>query len=170
MSFWLIIAGALFVQEGLSVIVVLAEAYKMGYSLLAIHAIWLADTLVQIYLGYIFGKWIQKRFANSKFEVRLKKYAESLDTSIGKRGEAVALLLMSGVISPGITALLGSWLNVSFRNIMIFAVLGDLIWYVSEWVTIIGAEHIASLLRTGTLLILIALIAITLIVKVVRKK
>lgn len=170
MSFWLIIAGTLFAQEGLLTLAVLLKAEQLHYSLLAIHAIWLIVTLFQIWLGYVIGKWIQKKFANSKFEIRLKKYAESLDHSIGKRGEAVALILMSGIVSPGLTALLGSWLNISFRNIVIFALIGDLIWYVSEWVTVIGATNIASLFRTSTLLILIGVIAIGLIVKIVRKK
>lgn len=170
MSFWLVITGVLFIQEGIATLAVLLTAYQLHYPLLAIHAIWLAATVIQICLGYALGKWIQKKFADSKVEKRVKKYAESLDRSIGKRGEAVALILLSGIVSPGITAFLGSWLNVSFRNILIFAVLGDLIWYVSEWVTVIGATDIASLVRIGPLFILIAVVAIGLIVKVVRKK
>ena len=170
MSFWLIIIGTLFVQEGLSVIVVLLKAYQEHYPLLLIHAIWLIDTLVQIWLGYVIGKWIQKKFADSRFELWMKKRAALLDDSIGKRGEAVALVLLSGIVSPGLTALLGSWLNISFRNIALFALLGDFIWYASEWVTVIGTSNLASLFRTSTLLILVAITAVGLIVKVVRKK
>jgi uncharacterized membrane protein YdjX (TVP38/TMEM64 family) len=170
MAFWLLIIGTVFLQEGISTTVVLLEAYQRGYSLPIIHLVWFVGTIIQIYLAYIFGKWIQKRFPESKFEHRMKHYSVSLDESIGKRGLALALILMSSIVSPAFTSFIGSWLNISFRDILIYAFIGDLIWYTSEWITVIGASHLATLFQDGTAIVIIAIIAIALIVKVTKKK
>jgi membrane protein YqaA with SNARE-associated domain len=141
MSLWLLLTATLLVQEGLSTTVLLLRAYQEHYPLIAIHLIWLVVTVLQIYIGYYLGRWIQKRFKGSKFELWLKKSAHSLEKYIGTSGQALALILVAGVVSPAIAALGASWLEITFTSVLIFALIGDFIWYVSEWATVFGVTH-----------------------------
>lgn len=154
MSLWLLIIGALTLQEGLSTTVVLLEAVHNHYPLILIHLIWLVVTVAQIYLGYYIGKWIQTRYKYSKFERWLEKYARKLDDSVGKRGELLALLLASAIVSPAATALLASWLDISITRIVTFALLGDFLWYLSEWATVVGANALLTGVKYGAILVL----------------
>ncbi|MDR3547212.1 MAG: hypothetical protein P4M11_02855 [Candidatus Pacebacteria bacterium] len=155
MQLWWIIIGTLIVQEGISTTVVLLDAVHAHYSLWAIHAIWLVVTIVQIFAGYFLGKWIQGRFASSKLEQWIQKYADKLEVSIGERGEEIALLLASALVSPAATSLLASWLDLSLTRVFIFALLGDLIWYLSEWVTVFGATEIMTYVKYGAVVVFV---------------
>jgi membrane protein YqaA with SNARE-associated domain len=168
MYLWLLIALALTFQEGLSVLAVLLRAYQLHYSLWIIHAIWLAVTVAQITLAYHFGKWVQKRFARSRFEQWAEKSAQKLEKSIDKNGEKLALILLSSIISPAIAAFLASWLEIPFSNIFIFTLLGDCFWYASTWATVLGAFHILSIEKYG-LLIVIGIAIIFVVISHFRK-
>jgi membrane protein YqaA with SNARE-associated domain len=168
MSLWLLITIALTLQEGLSVLAVLVRAYQLHYSLWAIHAIWLAVTVIQISLAYYFGKWIQKKFKESKFERWAEKYAHKLEASIDKNGEKIALMLLSSIISPAIAAFLASWLEIPFSSVFVFALLGDAFWYASTWATVLGAFQIISIAKYG-LLIVIGLAIIFVLISHFRK-
>ena len=168
MYLWLLITIALTVQEGLSVLAVLLRAYQLHYSLWIIHAIWLAVTIGQIFLTYFFGKWVQKSFARSRFELWIEKSARLLEKNIDSRGESVALMLLSSIISPAITAFLASWLEIPFTNVFIFALLGDFLWYVSTWATVLGAVEILLKVKEG-LLVLITLAIIVVLITHFRK-
>jgi membrane protein YqaA with SNARE-associated domain len=158
MSLWLLIISALTIQEGLSTDVILLEAVHAHYSLWLIHAIWLVVTVAQIYAGYYLGRWVRTRFANTKAERWFERSAQKLEESIGKRGEEMALVLASAIVSPAATAFLGAWLEISFTRILIFTLLGDFIWYVLTWVTVFGATQIISGLKYG--LVIVCIIAV----------
>jgi membrane protein YqaA with SNARE-associated domain len=168
MSLWLLITLALTLQEGLSVLAVLLRAYQLQYSLWVIHAIWLAVTIIQITVAYHLGKWIQKRFKESKFERWAEKSAHKLETSIDKNGEKLALVLLSSIISPAIAAFLASWLEIPFSSIFVFTLLGDAFWYASTWATVLGAFQIISVAKYG-LLIVIGLAIIFVLISHFRK-
>src|SRR5665213_634522 len=142
MSLWWLLTVALLVQEGISTTVLLLKAYQEHYPLILIHLIWFVVTVVQIYAGYYLGKWIQTRFKNTKFELWMKKSTHRLDKHIGTSGEAIALMLVAGLVSPAIAALGASWLDISFVSVLIFALIGDLFWYVSEWATVFGVSYL----------------------------
>jgi membrane protein YqaA with SNARE-associated domain len=169
MSLWLLLTLALLVQEGVTTTVLLLEAYQQHYPLILIHLIWLVVTVFQIYAGYYVGKWIQKRFAGTKFESWLKKSAHSLEKHIGASGESIALVLVSGIISPVVAALGASWLEISFTRVLIFAGIGDLLWYLSEWITILGLTKLISGAKVEIGVVAIGLIVVALLLQFVRK-
>jgi hypothetical protein len=154
MNFWLLIILTLTIQEGLSVLAVLLKAYQLHYSLWIIHVIWLVVTSVQIGIGYVLGKWLQKRYAGMKFERWVNKHAKRLETSIHKSGENVALMLLSSIISPFIAAFLAAWLDITFLNVFMFALLGDLFWYASTWAYVLGATAILAKAKYGLIIVL----------------
>ena len=155
MSLWLLIISALTLQEGLSTDVVLLEAVRAHYSILLINLIWFFVTATQTLAGYYLGKWVQKRFANTKAERWIEKSAQKLKKSIGKRGEEVALVIGSAVVSPAATAFLAAWLDLSLLRVFIFVVLGDFIWYALTWVTVIGATRILADAKYGVVIVFV---------------
>jgi hypothetical protein len=163
MSLWIFITIALTVQEGLSVLAVLLRAYQLHYSIWLIHGIWLCVTIAQITLAYFFGKWVQKSFEHSKFERWVKKSVHTLEKSIDKNGERIALMLLSSIISPALAAFVASWLEISFGNIFIFTLLGDLFWYTSTWATVLGAQQLLSNAKYGVLVLIFIVICFVLI-------
>ena len=170
MTLWLLLTVALVVQEGLSTTVLLLQAYQRHYPLYLIHILWLLLTILQIYAGYYLGKWIQKRFAGSKFESWMKKSTAKLEKMIGERGEAIALILISGIVSPAFAALGASWLEISFTKVLIFALIGDLLWYLSEWVTVIGAAHLFSDVKADSAIVIGTVLILLFMFKFHRKK
>ncbi|MBA3789196.1 hypothetical protein H0X32_02255 [Patescibacteria group bacterium] len=170
MTLWFLIIISLIVQEGLSVTVLLLKAYQLHYPLFAIHAVWLVVTVFQIYTGFYLGKWIQKRFTDSKFERWMKKAAHKLEGIIGERGEEFALIFMSALVSPALAALGASWLEISFTKVLIFGLLGDLLWYISTWITVIGAAHLLSDVKGDAAIVIGALLVLYFVFKFARKK
>ena len=170
MYLWLLITFALIVQEGLSTLAILLRAYQLHYSLWIISAIWLVVTSLQIWFGYYLGRWIKKRFADSKFEMWVDKYARKLEATIDKNGEKIGLLLVSSIISPAVAGFVGPWLDISFGNIFLFSLLGDLFWYVSTWATVLGAQELLTKARYGLLILIGIAIVYVLISHFLKKK
>jgi hypothetical protein len=168
MYLWLLIIFTLTLQEGLSVIAVLLRAYQLHYPLWIIHVIWLIATSIEITFAYYFGKWTQKSLTHPKFTHWAEKSVSLFKKSVDKNGERIALVLLSTIISPALAAFFASWLDISFGNIFVFALVGDLLWYISTWATVLGAFQIISIEKYG-LLILIGIAFILVLISHFRK-
>ena len=168
MNLWLLIILTLTLQEGLSVIAVLVKAYQLHYSLWIIHLIWFVVTVAQIGIGYVFGKWLKKRYTGMKFERWIDRQAKKLEASIHSSGENVALMFLSSIISPFFAAFLAAWLDITFLNVFMFSLLGDFFWYVSTWAYVLGATAILAKAKYG-LLIVRALALVLVIISHYRK-
>jgi hypothetical protein len=160
MTLWWLLIGALTIQEGVSTTVLLLEAHQKHYSIFLITLIWLVVTVLQIYAGFYLGKWIQKRFSGTKFEAWLKKSQQSFEKYIGKTGESFGLILVSGLVSPAVAALGASWLDISFMQVFIFALLGDFLWYLSEWITVLGLTQLVAGAHVETIIVIIGFVAV----------
>jgi membrane protein YqaA with SNARE-associated domain len=168
MKLWLLIALVLTIQEGFSVLATLVRASELHYSFWIISLVWLVVTILQIALGYYLGKFIQKKSKGSRFERWAEKYARKLEKSISKSGEKLALVIFSSAVSPGIGAFLASWLDISFADIFIYSLLGDLFWYLSTLATVFGVVALLSKARFG-LIILICIVVVILLISYFRK-
>ncbi len=155
MQLWLLLAGVLTFQEPISSTYVILEAIRAHYPIILIHLLWLVITSLQVYLGYIFGKWVQKRFAASKFESWVARWTKKMGRLVGKNGERVALIFITILTLPVFTGFIASWLPISFWTILFFSILGDLVWYVSVWIGVYGANEFASSLQTTVLVIVV---------------
>ena len=140
MKFWLLLVAILVIQELASANAILLFAYQQHHNLWLVHGIFLAATTVDIYIGYYFGKWIQKKRPAGKLVVLAKKWAVKIESVMGMTGQKLWLLLLGALNFPHVDAFLASWLNLSFPEIFLFLFLGDLLWYVSEWLIILGVH------------------------------
>ena len=170
MSFWLVIALTLAVQESLATIAVLVHAQQLHYSPWSITLIWGAAASIEITIAYSIGKWVRKTFADSKIEKWTKDTSKKLELTIGKYGETFAIFLVALTISPLLAAFLASWLDISFGNIFILSFLGDLCWYLYVWTAALGAEALWVRAKEIAIIIFILIIVAILAYRFIKPK
>jgi membrane protein YqaA with SNARE-associated domain len=170
MTLWLLLAATLLVQEGIATTAIFFKAYQEHYSVIIITVLWLVLTVGQIYLAYYLGVWMKRRWANTKWEKRMESFSKQLEDSIGKYGERLALVLGSFIVSPAVTAFVAPWLDISFGNVLIFALIGDLGWYLSEWFTVVGTLHYLLKFKQGTFIVIAVGLVISIGMRLLRKK
>jgi membrane protein YqaA with SNARE-associated domain len=170
MQLWLLLTGVFVVQESFSTTFVVLEAVRAHYPILLIHLLWIAVVIAEVYVGYSLGKWIQKRFTGSRFEKWVGMWIQQANDLIGKNGEKVALIFVTILTAPFFTGFVASWLPISFWTILIFSILGDLVWYVTVWLGVYGANEFASSLQTTVISIAILTIVLSIPVAMWRRK
>ena len=141
MKTWLFIIITLIIQEPASTDAAIFQARHLGLNLWIVHLIWLAATMLDIWLGYKIGKWVQKKFHGTKFELFAEKWAGKFERFIGERGEKSTLVLLGVVNFPYINTFLASWFRIPFKNVFILVLIGDAIYYSIEWGINIGVRH-----------------------------
>jgi hypothetical protein len=148
MHLWLLLASVLLFQEPLSATFVVLEVVRARYPIMLIHLLWLGLTISQIYLGYVVGKWGQRRFATAKAVTWISEWINKADDLIGKKGEKVALILFTIFTLPFFSGFVASWLPISVWSILLFSMLGSLLWYLQVWIGVYGADQFSSGLLT----------------------
>jgi hypothetical protein len=155
MHLWLLLASVLLLQEPLSTTFVILEVVRADYPIILIHLLWLVFTTSQIYLGYALGRWVQRRFTNSKVESWIAKWIKQISDLIGKKGQKVALIFFTILTTPFFAGFVASWLPISLWNILFFSTLGSLVWYLQVWIGVYGAGQFSSSLQTTVISVII---------------
>ena len=162
---WPFIITSLFVQEPATTDAAIFQIRHLHINLFLIHALWLAATVIDIWLGYALGKWIQKKFQGTKFEVWSKKWAGRVENFIGKKGEKFALILLGIINFPYANAFLASWLDIPFKNVFVLLLIGDALYWAIEWAINIGVRGYFKDPHTA----LFAIIGVALVFSVISK-
>lgn len=170
MHLWLLLASVLLLQEPLSTTFVILEVVRAHYSIIFIHILWIFFTISQICLGYVLGRWVQRRFHTSKVEGWITTWTRKASDLIGKKGEKVALILFTILTAPFFTGFVASWLPTSLWNILFFSVLGSLVWYLQVWIGVYGAGQFSSSLQTTVISVIIIGTLISIPLAIWRKR
>ena len=140
MKLWLIIIGSLLIQELASVNAVLLNARELGYNLWIIHGIFIVVTSFDIWLGYQIGVWFKQRLHGKKLTGYIARGAAKLDHFMGSNGKKFSLVVLGLVNFPYLNGFFIPWLATDLREAFLFILLGDSLWYVSEWLLILGVK------------------------------
>ncbi len=160
MNTWIFVAIALIFQEPATTDASLFQVRENHLNLLIVHLIWFLATCFDIWFGFTLGKYVQKRFQGSGLERISNNWAEKIEKFIGKSGEKFALILLGIINFPYLNSFLASWLKMPFRSIFVLIFIGDVIWYVVEWMINLGVRglipdpHLALYVIVGIALIL----------------
>jgi membrane protein YqaA with SNARE-associated domain len=144
MPLWLLLSSVLLFQEPLSATFVVLQAVRAHYPIILIHLLWLGLTGSQIYLGFILGKWGQRRFARAKFEAWIAEWTHKIDHLIGRKGEKAALIFFTLLTLPFIAGFVAAWFPISVWSVLLFSTLGSFLWYVQVWIGVYGADQFSS--------------------------
>ncbi len=142
MALYLGIIATFLIQEFASVAAALVAAHNNHLNLWIVHAIWLAGTIVDILVGYYVGQWLRETSDIAwvkRYEKKLNDWRERL----GDRGVDTALTLLAIIDYPWINAFAASWIDIPFRSVFLFTLLGNAIWYGLELATVFGLIAVA---------------------------
>ncbi len=160
MNIWWLVILALIFQEPATTDATFFQARQQNLNLWIIHLIWFLATCFDIWFGFVLGKWLQRKFQDSRIVTFSNGLAGKVDGFIGRRGEKFALILLGTINFPYINSFLASWLKLPFKSIFVLIFIGDAIWYAIEWMINLGVRslipdpHLALYVIVGTALLL----------------
>ena len=169
MKLWLIIVVALLFQELISTNAVLLDALHMNYNLWIIHGIFVITTSFGIAVGYWIGKLVQKIFLKNKTNLYFKKRADQINGFMGNNGTRLSLVFLSIIDFNFMDSFLSSWLPIPFWEIFTFLFIGNLLWYVSEWLLILGINTYFHNIYEAFSIVIAASVVITIIFNLLSK-
>ena len=169
MKLWIWIVITLLFQELVSTNAILLEAFQKHYTIWIIHIVFLLGTGIGITVGYWLGQWVQKTFHN-KLVVYIQKKAKRIEGFMGKNGTRLSLVFLSIIDFNFMDSFLSAWLDVSFWEIFIFLFIGNLLWYISQWVIVLGINtYVHNVYQAFSILIGISII-LTVIFRLISQK
>lgn len=141
---WIFIVVALFIQEPATTDAAIFLVRQNDLNLWLINGIWLAATVIDIFLGYALGKWVQVRFADTRLVRWAQKWVRLIEDFIGRRGERAVVVLLGVINFPYLNAFLFSWLKLSFRNMFILLFIGNTVYWLIAWGINIGVRSVVG--------------------------
>ena len=144
MQLTILIAAVLIVQEFASSAYVFILALQQNFPVWGIHAIWLATTLLDMYVGYAVGAFTRDRLRKTKLAERIGKTAAKMRTRLGPHGERFSLALLGIIDFPYINAFLGAWIGLPLGTTMLLTLAGNFVWYLVLWGAVLGIHTLVS--------------------------
>lgn len=155
MRLWLLLVAVFLVQEVATTNLVLLQAWRAGYSLLIIGAIFAVAALFDIIVGYEAGMYV-RGLKNVKLVARSERFAEKFKKSAGKWGVRGTLVFIGALNFPYVNAFFASLLSVPPAETLLYVFLGDLIWFALQWGIVLGVHSITTNLVTELMLVVAA--------------
>ncbi|MDE2018954.1 MAG: hypothetical protein KGJ13_01255 [Patescibacteria group bacterium] len=167
---WPAIIPVFLLQEFASVAALLAFAYGHGGDLLALHFAWVAATFVDLFAGYLVGKWLGDRFRNARLRQWLQRFAEKWQGRVGKSGQALSLLFLGFLLYPYLAAFIAAWAGVSLNDAVFYLLLGNIAWYLFAWGAAIGLTALVPNFEWLIVVIISLAIALSVVFERIRRK
>jgi hypothetical protein len=165
MKLWLLIALVCVVQEFASTNAVLITAYRDGYPLLAIHALYAAGTIIDFFAGYWLGAWVHRRSAGSRWAKWADDFVQTYVARLGAIGKRYLLFVIGALNFTYMDAFIVPWVGVSWLEAFVIFFCANALWYAFQWAFILGV----NLFFPSPLDALFAVVAVSLVVVVVWK-
>lgn len=156
MPMWLLVAGVLIPQEFASSAIVFIVAMQNNFPIWAINLIWLCTTSLDMYVGYMLGKFTQEKFHGTRFFYWVERWIKKGKSQLGERGEELSLALLGTINFPFINTFIGAWIGMSFGAAFFLTLAGNFVWFLFLWGTVLGLSAFVS---NPDIIILILLVA-----------
>jgi membrane protein YqaA with SNARE-associated domain len=153
---WLLVAGVLIPQEFASSAIVFVIALQNNFPIWAINLIWICTTSLDMYVGYMLGKFTKEKFDDTRFFHWVEKYINKGKRTLGTHGEKLSLALLGIIDFPYINAFIGAWIGLPFNMTFLLTLAGNFIWLLFLWGTVLGLSAFVS---NPDIIILILLVA-----------
>ena len=170
MRLWIFIIFVFIVQEFVSTNTVLFEVRQYHYNIWLVHLIFILATLFDIWLGYFLGKWLQKTLKQNRLMVWTSKWANKINNFMGKKGNRFSLILLGASNYPYLDSFLVSWLEVPLKDVFLYLLIGELIWYAIEWLFVLGIKTIVPNPYEAVYILIGASILLSIIIRLASKK
>jgi membrane protein YqaA with SNARE-associated domain len=156
MPIWLLVISVLIPQEFASSAIVFIIALQNNFPIWAINLIWICTTLLDMYVGYMLGKFTQEKFHGTRFFHWVERWIKKGEGALGKHGEKLSLALFGVIDFPYVNAFLGAWIGLPLNMTLLLTLTGNFIWYLFLWGTVLG---LSAFISNPDIIILILLVA-----------
>lgn len=151
-SLWALVTAVFFIQEFASTALVLVVVQHSGAQLWPIHIIWAGTTLLDMYIGYMLGTLLKNRFSKNRFMRRVEAWIGEATGALGKHGSNITIMLLGIINFPYLNTFIASWIDMPMRTAMVFTVIGNFVWYLLLWGTVLG---LTSFIHDPSIILLI---------------
>jgi hypothetical protein len=153
---WLLVASVLIPQEFASSAIVFIIAVQNNFPIWEIHLIWLCITSLDMYVGYMLGKFTQEKFHGTRFFNWVERWIARGRAELGPHGEKLSLALLGIINFPFVNTFIGAWIGLPFNMAFLLTLAGNFVWYLFLWGTVLG---LSSFISNPDIIILILVVA-----------
>jgi membrane protein YqaA with SNARE-associated domain len=156
MPFWILVAAVLIPQEFASSAIVFVIALQNNFPIWAINLIWICTTVLDMYVGFMLGKFTQEKLQGTRFFRWAEHWIKRGRTELGLEGEKLSLALLGIVDFPYVNTFIGAWIGLPLGMASLLTFAGNFVWFLFLWGTVLG---MSALISNPDLIILILLVA-----------
>lgn len=153
---WILVAAVLIPQEFATSAIVFILALQNNFPIWAINLIWLCTTSLDMYVGYMLGKFTQERLHGTRFFNWVERWIDKGKSMLGLHGEKMSLALLGAIDFPYVNAFIGAWIGLPFNMTFLLTLAGNFAWYLFLWGTVLG---LSSFVSNPDIIILILIVA-----------
>jgi hypothetical protein len=144
MPIWLLVASVLIPQEFASTAIVFIIALQHNFPIWAINVIWLCVTSLDMYVGYMLGKFTQEKLQGTRFFNWTERWIKKGRDELGTHGEKLSLALLGVINFPYINTFIGAWIGLPFNMSLLLTLAGNFVWLLFLWGTVLGLSAFVS--------------------------
>jgi len=141
---WILVAAVLIPQEFATTAIVFVVALQNNFPIWAINLIWLCVTLLDMYAGYMLGKFTQEKLRGTRFFNWVERWIQKGRHALGTHGEKFSLALLGTVDFPYVNTFIGAWIGLPLNQALPLTLAGNFIWYLFLWGTVLGLSSFVS--------------------------
>lgn len=152
----LLVTSVLILQEFASSAIVFIIALQNNFPIWEINLVWICTTSLDMYVGYMLGKFIQEKLSGTRFFNWAERWIQRGRAELGPYGEKLSLALLGVIDFPYINAFIGAWIGLPFKTTFMLTLAGNFVWYLFLWGTVLGLSAFVS---NPDIIILILIVA-----------
>lgn len=152
---WLLVASVLVPQEFASSAIIFIIALQNNFPIWEIHLIWLCVTSLDMYVGYMLGKFTQEKLQGTHFFNWAERWIKRGRFELGPYGEKLSLALLGIINFPFINTFIGAWIELPLAMACLLTLAGNFVWYLFLWGTVLG---LSSFISNPNIMVLILLV------------
>lgn len=156
MPIWLLVTSVLIPQEFASSAIVFIIALQHNFPIWAINLIWLCVTSLDMYVGYMLGKFTQEKSRDTRFFNWVERWIKKGRVELGTHGEKLSLALLGVINFPYINTFIGAWIGLPLNMALLLTLAGNFVWLLFLWGTVLGLSAFVS---NPDIIILILIVA-----------
>jgi membrane protein YqaA with SNARE-associated domain len=144
MPTWILIAAVFIPQEFASSAITLVIALQSNFPVWGIHLIWVCATFLDMYVGFMLGKFTQDRLQGTRIFRWTEKLAARTKRALGVRGEKFSFALLGVINFPCLNTFIAPWIGLPMNTALVLTFAGNFVWYVFLWATVLGLSAFIS--------------------------
>jgi hypothetical protein len=144
MPILLLVISVLIPQEFASSAIVFIIALQNNFPIWAINLTWICTTTLDMYLGYLLGKFTKEKLQGTRFFNWVEKWMKKGERRLGTRGKEISLALFGVIDFPYVNAFIGAWAGFPFKTTFLLTLSGNFLWLLFLWGTVLGLRAFIS--------------------------